>query len=128
MSQASVACPQTVQLGSGFAIQGEHNREGGEGGLRRQTYTKNIVHQCPSPRPKLDQLHAVLLPALCHPFGDDPDSDHLPEHLRDLGGGDEVPAATERVTVGSVVAAGGRSEALAHVDRERDGAVGLSIC
>lgn len=125
LNEPSVCCTpadRPVRF-EGFAVQG-----GQEGELRRQTYTKNIVHQCPSPGPKLDQLHAILFPALCHPFGDDPDSDHFPKHLRDLGGGDEVSAAAEGVAVGGVVPTRGGCKALAHVDCEGDGAIGLFLC
>src|SRR5690348_11411582 len=78
---------------------------------------QRILHQCAAARPDSQQREARRLPHLL-PEIDDEEANQFPEHLADLGSGDEIASGTDWPTR-RVVAVTRMAEAQAHIGRER---------
>lgn len=87
------------------------------------TYSEHIIHERSSTRTDLDKFDAVLGAALAHPLRHKPDTDELPEDLRDLRRRDEVSLEPELVPPllngSGVVAAQVTGETHAHIAGQR---------
>ena len=74
---------------------------------------QRVEDQCAAPGPELDEAD-VFRRAHLPPDRGQPQSDQLAEHLADLGRGDEIAVAAERIAV-DVVAVLGVGQAQPHI-------------